>query len=174
VTCYKWIMVTIDCSSCGNKNDFDQPYPFHAGFANQGFLYNDAGNLTLVWSSFDPAYEAIVGKRHPWGLSNEQRSLLESALREAPFGGRWRFTNPARCKKCGQPVKRPYYRDDLPSCVSGQYRYGFQAGRTRPEGLPIIRNARIALASGVRCDTKPPVAFDQGNVRFGDLPPNRT
>lgn len=44
-------MVTIDCSSCGHKNDFEQPSPFHAGFGNQGFLYNDAGNLTLACSS---------------------------------------------------------------------------------------------------------------------------
>lgn len=101
------MMVTIDCSSCGNKNDFEQPYPFHAGFANQGFLYNDAGNLTLVWSSFDPAYEAIAGKRHPWALSDKQRALLESALREAPSGGRWRFANPARCKKCASPLSGP-------------------------------------------------------------------
>jgi len=42
-------------SDCGFDNSFDQPYPFHAGFSNAGFLYNEAGNLTLVWSSFDPA-----------------------------------------------------------------------------------------------------------------------
>lgn len=100
-------MVAINCSSCGYKNDFEQPFPFHAGFGNQGFLYNDAGNLTLVWSSFDPAYEAIVGKWHPWTLTTEQRSLLESALPEAPSGGRWRFANPARCQKCASPISGP-------------------------------------------------------------------
>ncbi len=100
-------MVTIACSSCGYKNDFEQPYAFHAGFGNQGFLYNDAGNLTLVWSSFDPVYEAIVGKRHPWTLSTEQEVLLENALREAPSGGRWRFTNLARCMNCTSPISGP-------------------------------------------------------------------
>jgi hypothetical protein len=93
-------MVTVSCPSCGHQNDFEQPYPFHAGFGNQGFLYNDAGNLTLVWSSFDPAYEAIVGKSHPWTLTVEQQALLENALRVAPSGRRWRFANPARCLKC--------------------------------------------------------------------------
>ena len=100
-------MLTINCSSCGHKNDFEQPYAFHAGFGNQGFLYNDAGNLTLVWSSFDPAYEAIVGKRHPWTLTTEQQTILEGALREAPFGGRWRFANPARCLECAKPISGP-------------------------------------------------------------------
>jgi len=97
-------MVTINCPSCGRPNDFEQPYPFHAGFGNQGFLYNDAGNLTLVWSSFDPAYEAIVGKRHPWTLTPGQQSLLEGALRDAPSGGRWRFANPARCRNCAGAI----------------------------------------------------------------------
>jgi hypothetical protein len=100
-------MVTITCASCGHPNHFEQPYPFHAGFGNQGFLYNDAGNLTLVWSSFDPAYEAIVGKLHPWSLTMEQRALLEGALRDAPTGGRWRFVNPARCLKCANAISGP-------------------------------------------------------------------
>ena len=100
-------MVTINCASCRHENDFEQPYPFHAGFGNQGFLYNDAGNLTLVWSSFDPAYEAIVGRLHPWTLTTEQQALLESTLREAPSGGRWRFANPARCLKCANPISGP-------------------------------------------------------------------
>jgi len=101
------MMVTINCRSCGHKNDFEQPYPFHAGFGNQGFLYNDTGNLTLVWSSFDPAYEAIVGKWHPWTLTTDQQALLESALCEPPSGGRWRFANPARCRKCVNPISGP-------------------------------------------------------------------
>jgi DNA-directed RNA polymerase subunit N (RpoN/RPB10) len=97
-------MVTIPCSSCGHNNEFGQPQPFHAGFGNQGFLYNDQGNLTLIWSSFDPAYEAIVGKKHPWTLTFEQQRLLENALSESPRGGRWRFANPARCFKCASPI----------------------------------------------------------------------
>ena len=97
-------MITISCPICGHKNDFEQDYPYHAGFGNQGFLYNDAGNLTLVWSSFDPAYEKIVGNAHPWVLTAKQQMLLEGALRDAPSGGQWRFTNSARCLKCASPI----------------------------------------------------------------------
>jgi hypothetical protein len=100
-------MITIQCTSCGHRNDFDQPYPFHAGFANQGFLYNDEGNLTLIWSGFDPAYEAIVGEKHPWTLTAEERLLFEGALLPAPSGGRWQFINPARCGKCANPISGP-------------------------------------------------------------------
>jgi ribosomal protein S18 acetylase RimI-like enzyme len=76
-------MVTIKCTSCGHENVFEQPYPYHAGFSNQGFLYNDDGNLTLVWSSFDPAYRAVVGKKHPWALTAEERAQFESSGDEA-------------------------------------------------------------------------------------------
>jgi hypothetical protein len=100
-------MVNVKCTSCGHKNDFDQPHPYHAGFANEGFLYNNAGNLTLVWSSFDPAYEAIVGKWHPWALTPEQQAHFEGALPPAPSGGSWRFINPARCARCAKPISDP-------------------------------------------------------------------
>jgi hypothetical protein len=100
-------MITVSCPLCGHHNEFDQPYMIHAGFGDQGFLYNDAGNLTLTWSSFDPAYEAIVGEHHPWALSAEQQALLEAALFEAPSGGRWRFANHARCLKCKGPISGP-------------------------------------------------------------------
>ena len=100
-------MVTITCTPCGSKNEFEQPHPYHAGFSNEGFLYNDEGNLTLVWSSFDPAYVAIVGKKHPWNLTTEERVLFEGALHQAPSGGRWQFINPARCMKCASPISGP-------------------------------------------------------------------
>ena len=47
------------CRYCGKENLFDQPYYYHAGFADQGFLYNDAGTLTLVWSVSDPALQRL-------------------------------------------------------------------------------------------------------------------
>lgn len=100
-------MLTIKCASCGHENKFDQPYPVHAGFSNQGFLYNDEGNLTLIWSSFDPAYEAVVGRKHPWTLTNDEQALIENALRPAPVGGRWRFANPARCTNCTGTISNP-------------------------------------------------------------------
>jgi hypothetical protein len=53
--------MNVTCPSCSHVMTFDQPNRFHAGFANQGFLYSDSGRLTLVWSSFDPAWEAPCG-----------------------------------------------------------------------------------------------------------------
>jgi hypothetical protein len=99
--------VNVLCEACGKDNAFAQPHRYHAGFGNQGFLYNDAGNFTLVWGSFDPAYTELVGKVHPWMLSEAQRSRLEDALVPAPAGGRWRFTNPPRCTHCGAPIGEP-------------------------------------------------------------------
>ena len=96
--------MVIRCRHCGFENPFEQPYAFHAGFSNQGFLYNEAGNLTLVWSSFDPAYEALVGKKHPWTLDIGDRSRLESALLPSPHGDRWLFSNPARCGHCREAI----------------------------------------------------------------------
>jgi hypothetical protein len=81
-------MIKIKCALCAYENVFNQPYAFHAGFSNEGFLYNDEGDLTLIWSSFDPAYEAIVGKHHPWSLTVGQQASLEAALLPAPHGGK--------------------------------------------------------------------------------------
>ena len=96
--------MTITCESCAATNTFAQPYAYHAGFTNTGFLYSDSGHLVLTWSSFDPGYEGLIGKTHPWALSPAQRSLLESRLQESPDGGRWRFANPARCRACSKPI----------------------------------------------------------------------
>ena len=87
--------------------EFAQEHLYHAGFGDQGFLYNDAGSLTLVWSSYDPAFQALVGLVHPWNLAAEVQSMLEGRLVPAPVGGRWRFSNPARCRFCGSEVSAP-------------------------------------------------------------------
>ena len=97
----------VPCRSCRLVNVFKQPYQYHAGFGNQGFLYNDAGTLTLVWSSYDAAYDAIVGHRHPWALTTELQHKLEARLLPAPTGGSWRFSNPPRCRFCGHAIGEP-------------------------------------------------------------------
>ena len=97
----------VRCNHCGKDSVFEQPYAYHAGFGNQGFLYNDAGTLTLVWSTFDPAYTAMVREKHPWGLTQFEQRTIEEALRAAPSGGRWRFTNPARCVNCASVISGP-------------------------------------------------------------------
>jgi len=71
------------------------------------FLYNDNGDMTLTWSCFDPGFEGIVGKYNPWALTPEQRLSVEAALRPAPRGGRWRFSNPARCASCKEAISGP-------------------------------------------------------------------
>ena len=98
---FKLIVV---CSNCEYENIFNQPYPYHAGFGDQGFLYNDEGNLTLIWSSYDNAYSKLFPKIHPWMLTLEQRKELENMLFPASKGGRWRFKNVARCLKCGNKI----------------------------------------------------------------------
>jgi hypothetical protein len=94
----------VHCEQCGHDNALDQDNFLHAGFGDVGFLYNEAGTQTLIWSTFDPAYVKIVGEHHPWALNPEQRAALEDALRPAPTGGRWLFANPPRCVKCGSAV----------------------------------------------------------------------
>lgn len=94
----------IICSDCEYENNFDQPYPYHAGFGDQGFLYNDAGNLTLIWGSYDKTYSRLFPKTHPWMLNPEQRKKLEDMLLLAPRGGKWRFENVARCLNCGKKI----------------------------------------------------------------------
>jgi len=99
--------VEIPCRRCGAVNKFEQPYIYDAGFSDRCFLYNDAGNLTLVWSVVDPDLEAIVGPLRPWTLTRKVKARLESCLTPAPSGGRWRFKNPARCVQCGSKILDP-------------------------------------------------------------------
>jgi hypothetical protein len=105
------MVVMVRCDSCGVETTFDQPYVFHAGLGNVGFLYDDAGTSTLVWSTFDAAYVDLVGPCHPWALSESAQQVLEAALAPTPTGGRWRFGNPARCPSCGQRVRGPMTQD---------------------------------------------------------------
>src|SRR5688572_30028089 len=99
--------LTVKCKGCGRDNVFDQPYAYHAGFSDQGFLYDDAGTLTLVWSMFDPVFEEMFPERVPWTLVESDRRRFEERLRPAPSGGRWRFINPARCLHCAEPISGP-------------------------------------------------------------------
>jgi hypothetical protein len=96
----------LKCPICQRDNVFAQPYPYHAGFSEQGFLYSEAGTLTLVWSSYDPAWERLVGLKHPWMIEPRERSAVEAALLPAPDGTAWGFTNPPRCRFCGEPIER--------------------------------------------------------------------
>jgi hypothetical protein len=119
--------LVVTCSQCKFKNVFNQPYAYHAGFSDQGFLYNESGNCTLIWSAFDPAYTTIVGGKNPWSLIVTDREKFESALQPSPDGTRWLFSNPARCMKCSHPVSGPiteaiYYLEYEGSVNVDQYR----------------------------------------------------
>lgn len=110
--------IVVTCPHCGHRNVFAQPYPYHAGYGNQGFLYSETGTCTLAWSSFDTDYAEVVGSRQPWALTDADREILEERLTPAPDGTRWLFENPARCQQCGGAISGPitqtiyYLRND--------------------------------------------------------------
>jgi hypothetical protein len=102
---------SITCRKCGHINVFEQPYAYHAGFADQGFLYNDEGNLTLVWNAFDPDHVKIAGNANPWVINEEKRRAFEDWLPTAPKGGKWSFKNPGRCLNCHSEITPPIGRN---------------------------------------------------------------
>lgn len=110
--------LTVKCGKCGRENVFDQPFAYHAGFAEQGFIYSNSGHFTLVWSWNDPvmnryrgidAYPSVAHCFPPVGKAVQERDAemrrrFEDALRPAPDGSRWHFKNPARCIFCSEPI----------------------------------------------------------------------
>jgi uncharacterized protein len=99
--------IVITCSHCGHANVFEQLHPYNAGYAGQGFLYNETGDCTLIWSSSDPEYVTMVGRKPPWTLSAAEQRRMEDRLLQAPDGTRWLFKNPARCGECHHPLSGP-------------------------------------------------------------------
>ena len=97
----------VTCARCGAANLFDQPYAYHAGFGDSVFLYNDAGNCTLVWGTYDPAYLELAGESNPWNPPTAVQERLERVLPRSPLGDRWTFASPARCGTCGAPIRAP-------------------------------------------------------------------
>jgi len=117
-------MIVKRCAN-GHENVFDQPWAYHAGFSDVGFLYNDAGDLTLVWSVYDLAYQALVGHLPSGPDGNSARhALVDASLRPAPHGGRWRHGNPPRCLTCQEPIQiapgQPIYFVVYPGSVDVQ------------------------------------------------------
>jgi hypothetical protein len=118
--------LVVPCGQCGHANTFPQPYPYHAGFGDTVFLYNDAGNCTLAWGTYDLAYEAMVGRGDPWQPTPARQAALEARLPVSPKGDRWRFANPARCAACGHPLRQPmitgerYYLEYPDSIILGR------------------------------------------------------
>jgi hypothetical protein len=96
----------VECGLCRFRNEFPTSR-LHAGFSDQGFLYNEAGDLTLVWSALDPAYERVAKGKQPWTLDSDERAALERVLLPSPRGDRWLFRNPGRCLQCRAPLTPP-------------------------------------------------------------------
>jgi hypothetical protein len=97
--------------ACGKDNVFDQPYRYHAGFSDQGFLYNESGDLTFVWASYDPLMRRLFPGKQPWVFDADEQRTFEEFLKPAPSGGRWKFINPARCVHCAEPISPPMMQD---------------------------------------------------------------
>jgi len=129
----------ITCPTCRHLNRFEQPYPYHAGHSDQGFLYNDAGNLILVWSSYDPDWERLAGRVHPWTVDAAAWSRIENAIRPAADGSRWRAANPPRCLACREPIGR--------SILDGEISYLVYPGSSVLDNGP--KSRRLAEALGV-------------------------
>ncbi|MFN5833491.1 MAG: hypothetical protein ACK459_07125 [Akkermansiaceae bacterium] len=94
----------INCPSCGQSTAIAQEYPYHGGFSSRGFLYCDSSSAILEFDPYNPRYTALVGDKHPWALSPEEKRIVENALRPCESGGRFRFGALPRCPICNQPL----------------------------------------------------------------------
>lgn len=103
----------VSCPACGTHSAFNQPYPYHAGFSEAAFVYNEAGNCTLIWATYDPEYVRRLADASPWAPPVDVRTALEAALPTSPHGDRWRFEAPARCCACAHPLHPPMSERDL-------------------------------------------------------------
>lgn len=90
----------LTCPHCGKKIRLRQQYLYHAGFSNQGFLYCDSCPAILVFGSYNPNYVRIVGDKHPWMLSQEEKKRVEAHLTHCHCQGRFRFEAYPRCPHC--------------------------------------------------------------------------
>ena len=103
--------LVVECRRCGFANQFSQPYPYHAGFGDTVFLYNEAGNCTLAWGTYDPAYVNLSGD--PWHPPRSLQARLEALLPPSPKGDRWGFEHPARCVSCQSAIREPMIRGEV-------------------------------------------------------------
>ena len=132
----------ISCPDCHKETVFDQPYAYHAGFSDQGFLYDDGGTLTLVFEAYDPKFASVFGHRMPWTKEDDaKRKEFEDSLPPAPSGGRWRFRNPARCPHCQAKLSGPiteciYYLIYPGSVIVRDLREITNAANQSPEPTP--------------------------------------
>jgi len=94
----------LQCPNCHFVIESPQDHFYHAGFCDDGFLYCDQDSTLLVFSAFDPTFEAIVGKKVPWTLKENELNAVEQALINCPCGGKFRFSNPPLCPRCKKSI----------------------------------------------------------------------
>jgi hypothetical protein len=93
-----------NCPSCEHLIIVEYPRIIHAGFNDSGFLYcNTCGDL-LTWSSYDVAYQSLLGGKPPWDLTEDEKSIIESHVVKCPCGGAFTFKALPRCPECTQPI----------------------------------------------------------------------
>lgn len=102
----------IKCSTCGHVAKISQKYQYHAGFSNRAFLYCDTCSAILEFDPYNTRYTAIVGDKHPWSLSPEEKIRVEDALKPCVNGGRFRFGMLPRCPSCNEPLP-DLLKDDI-------------------------------------------------------------
>ena len=106
--------MTVECPRCSASLELPQPYPYHAGFGDTAFLYNESGDHTLVWGVYDEVYGQLLGAEgNPWTPTPAVQGHLEAALPPSPAGDRWGFDNPARCLRCRGELHRAIGRRSL-------------------------------------------------------------
>ena len=85
------------CPSCNRAFSYEQ---VHTGFNNTGYAYCHLDGKLLVWDSYDPTYTSLVGRKHPWTLTHQERRIVEQALRPCPCGGRFGMDILPKCPHC--------------------------------------------------------------------------
>ncbi len=66
-------------------------------------MFCDQDEVVLTWGMFDPKYRDIT-RKPPWTLANDERSLVEKALKPCPFGSRFEFGNSPLCPTCFKDI----------------------------------------------------------------------
>jgi len=97
--------ILIQCWRCKHQNIFAHTIFPQCGFADTLYFYSDSGHYTVLWNLFDsiPKHlQELIGVDITKDAGTMQH--LEDMLPLAPDGGRYRFTNRARCLACPQVI----------------------------------------------------------------------
>ena len=95
----------LQCPHCKRTLRLAQPYPYHAGFGDQGFLYCESDPTIVTFGAYGHPYRQLVGAVLPWDLDADQRRRVEEALLPCPCGGRFTFRAEPRCPSCGASLR---------------------------------------------------------------------